>query len=113
VRTLITGVDADGKSCVVSQDDLALDQVPPGFAMGIPYATTTSPPPARPPGSASLIDQSIAPGLFRWVVAELGPRSETPTHHTDTLDLQSVLSGTVDLVLDDGTPPPDTAAAFR
>jgi len=46
VTTLITGVDADGKSCVVNQDDLALDQVEPGFAMGIPYATTTSPPPA-------------------------------------------------------------------
>ena len=47
VRTFITGVDADGRSCVVSQDELTLDQLAPGFAMGIPYATTTNPPPAR------------------------------------------------------------------
>lgn len=103
MRTLITGVDADGKSCVVSQDDLALDQLAPGFAMGIPYATTTSPPPGRPAGVAPLIDQGIAPGHLRWMVVELGPDSETPMHHTDTLDLQTVLSGSVDLVLDDGT----------
>jgi quercetin dioxygenase-like cupin family protein len=102
VKTVITGVDADGKSCVVSQDETALDQLAPGFAMGIPYATATSPPPARPSGTAPLIDQGIAPGLVRWMVVDLGPDSETPMHHTDTLDLQTVLSGSVDLVLDDG-----------
>ena len=36
------------------------------------------------------------------MIVELGPNSETPMHHTDTLDLQTVLSGSVDLVLDDG-----------
>ncbi len=102
MRTVITGVDADGRSCVVSQDGLSLDQLAPGFAMGIPYATTTSPPPGRPTGTAPLIDQGIAPGHVRWMVVELGPDSETPMHHTDTLDLQTVLSGSVDLLLDDG-----------
>jgi quercetin dioxygenase-like cupin family protein len=99
---VITGVDADGRSCVVSANELALDQPAKGFAMGIPYATSASPPPARPAGAAPLIDQGIAPGLTRWMVVELGPASETPMHHTDTLDLQTVLSGSVDLVLDDG-----------
>ncbi len=102
MRTLITGVDADGRSCVISANELALDNLAPGFAMGVPYATTASPPPARPVGAAPLIDQAIAPGLTRWIIVELGPGSETPLHHTDTLDLQTVLSGTVDLVLDDG-----------
>ena len=102
MKTLITGVDAEGRSCVVSQDDLALDRLAPGFAMAIPYATTTSPPPERPTGAAPLIEQGIAPGLTRWMVVELGPGSESPMHHTDTLDLQTVLSGSVDLVLDDG-----------
>jgi hypothetical protein len=27
MRTLITGVDADGRSCVVSRDDLALNPI--------------------------------------------------------------------------------------
>ena len=102
MRTLITGVDADGRSCVVSANELALDQLAPGFAMGVPYATATGPPPARPAGAAPLIDQGIAPGLMRWMVIEMGPGLEAPMHHTDTLDLQTVLSGTVDLVLDDG-----------
>jgi hypothetical protein len=102
VRIVVTGVDADGRSCVVRDDVLTIDQVAPGFAMGIPYATTTSPPPPRPRGAAPLIDQGIAPGLTRWMVVDLGPGSETPMHHTDTLDLETVVSGEVDLLLDDG-----------
>jgi quercetin dioxygenase-like cupin family protein len=102
---LITGVDAEGRSCVVSDDPLTLDQLAPGFAMGIPFATSASPPPSRPAGSAPLIDQGIAPGLVRWMVVDLGPDSETPMHHTDTLDLETVVSGSVDLVLDDGAHP--------
>ena len=87
MRTLITGVDADGKSCVVSNDELTLDQLAPGFAMGIPYATTTSPPPARAEGTAPLIDQGIAPGLVRWMFVELGPDSETPMHHLSLIHI--------------------------
>ena len=102
MRTLITGVDSDGRSCVISENELTLDQLAPGFAMGIPFATEASPPPSRATGTAPLIDQGIAPGLVRWMFVDLGPDSETPMHHTDTLDLQTVLSGTVDLVLDDG-----------
>jgi len=102
VRTFITGVDADGRSCVVSSDELALDQLAPAFAMGIPYATADSPPPARPAGAGPLIDQGIAPGVVRWMVVDMGPEFETPLHHTDTLDLQTVVSGSVDLLLDDG-----------
>ena len=87
---------------MLGEENLALDQLAPGFAMAIPYATTATPPPARPAGAAPLIDQGIAPGVVRWMVVDLGPGIETPTHHTDTLDLQTVLSGSVDLVLDDG-----------
>ena len=102
MRKFITGVDADGRSCVVGVDDVSLDEVGPGFAIAIPYATTTSPPPARPVGAAPLIDQFIDPGLVRWMIVDLGPGTETPMHHTDTLDLQTVVSGEVELVLDDG-----------
>jgi quercetin dioxygenase-like cupin family protein len=99
---LITGVDASGKSCVVSQDEVAMNPIGPGFAVGIPYATTSSPPPARPAGAADLIDQHLPPGFARWMVVDYDSHAETPMHHTDTLDLETVLSGSVDLVLDDG-----------
>ncbi|TGD84399.1 cupin domain-containing protein [Mycolicibacterium sp. CH28] len=102
MRILITGVDADGKTGVVSRDELAISQVAPGFAMGIPYATASSPPPPRPLGAAELIDQFLPAGHVRWIVIDYGPHSRTPVHHTDTLDLQTVLSGTIDLILDDG-----------
>jgi quercetin dioxygenase-like cupin family protein len=102
MRLFITGVDADGKSCVVSNDEVEIDSVAPGFAIGLPYATTTSPPPARPQGNAELIDQFLEPGHVRWMVVDYGPKAETPIHHTDTLDLETVLSGSVDLILDDG-----------
>ncbi len=84
MTTLITGVDADGKSCVVNQDDLALDQVAPGFAMGISYPTTPSPPPA------DLV-----------VLADVDHAGRAGSHRCR---LSAVLVG---------TPPPDTAAVSR
>lgn len=102
MRLLITGADATGKSCVVSEADVAVDPIAPGFAMAIPYATTQAPPPARPVGNAELIDQVLPPGHARWIVVDYGPHAETPVHHTDTLDLETIISGSVDLILDDG-----------
>ncbi|MCX2933569.1 cupin domain-containing protein [Mycobacterium sp. CVI_P3] len=102
MRLFITGVDADGKSCIVSADEVEINSVAPGFAIGLPYSTTQSPPPARPQGNADLIDQFLEPGHVRWMVVEQGPNTETPFHHTDTLDLETVISGSVDLILDDG-----------
>lgn len=102
MRLFITGVDADGKSCIVSCDEVEINSVAPGFGIGIPFNTTQSPPPARPQGNADLIDQFLEPGHVRWMVVDQGPNTETPKHHTDTLDLETVISGSVDLILDDG-----------
>lgn len=102
MRLIITGVDADGKSCVVGNDEVEINSVAPGFAIALPYATTQSPPPARPQGNADLIDQFLEPGHVRWMVVDQGPNTETPMHHTDTVDFETVLSGSVDLILDDG-----------
>jgi quercetin dioxygenase-like cupin family protein len=101
MRTLITGVDAQGKSCVVSWDNLTMDTIGTTFAICVPHAVT-SPLPARPVGTADLIDQHLAAGDIRWMVIDYGPDAETPMHHTDTLDLETVLTGKVDLILDDG-----------
>ena len=102
MRLLITGVDVIGKSCVVGEDGVAINPIGPGFAMAIPYATTQSPPQARPAGNAELIDQMLPPGHARWIVVDYGAHAQTPVHHTDTLDLEAIISGSVDLILDDG-----------
>ena len=52
--------------------------------------------------NAELIDQVLPPGHARWIVVDYGPHAETPVHHTDTLDLETIISGSVDLILDDG-----------
>ena len=36
MRLFITGVDADGKSCVVSNDEVEINSVAPGFAIALP-----------------------------------------------------------------------------
>ena len=81
---------------------MTINPIGPGFAMGIPYDHREPAAQARPEGNADLIDQLLEPGHARWIIVDYGPNSETPVHHTDTLDLETVISGSVDLILDDG-----------
>lgn len=65
MQFLTTGLDAEGRSCVVEQSD----EVPapmarvPGFSMDLLYATSENPPPSRPPGLADLVDVNLPPGI--------------------------------------------------
>ncbi|MFI5046951.1 MAG: cupin domain-containing protein [Acidimicrobiia bacterium] len=102
MRVLITGVDDQGRSCVVEET------TPSGHAYeagGITVAqvvrTESSPPPARPPGRAEGIG-AMLPGHAMWSFVEFPPGVTTPLHHTDSLDFDVVLEGSVDVVLDDG-----------
>jgi quercetin dioxygenase-like cupin family protein len=97
-----TGVDTHGKSCVVSTDELVRNAIGADFKLGIAYENTAGLLSARPHGDADLIDQQLAPGGIRWILVEYGPDATTPVHHTDTLDLETVISGSVELILDDG-----------
>jgi quercetin dioxygenase-like cupin family protein len=111
VRNLITGIDAEGRSCVVEGTEVAPAPVGgiPGLKSVNLYSTSQSPPPARPPALADGIDVQLAPGLVRWVVVQHEPHAmhEAPTtattmHHKDTLDFVYVQQGSADLVLQDG-----------
>ncbi|ORW53845.1 hypothetical protein AWB90_01750 [Mycobacterium paraense] len=51
---------------------------------------------------ADLLDLVVAPGALRWAAIEYAPGAEFAMHHTDTVDFDVVLSGSVDLILDDG-----------
>ena len=48
MRVLVTGVDADGRSCVVGEEHVVLDAPPgsSGFWFGSIFETTTAPPTA-------------------------------------------------------------------
>jgi mannose-6-phosphate isomerase-like protein (cupin superfamily) len=108
-RRLVTGIDRDGRSCVV--DELRFD-LPVGekaksvFRQEL-FTTPSSPLPPRPPGRAGYIDLGVPPGIVRWSLGYSPPdRSDpVPMHHTDSVDFVTVLTGRVDLVLDDGPHP--------
>ena len=102
MRVLVTGVDGDGRSCVISEHG-GLDPTPDGrFHFGLVHRTAAAPPPPRPPGTADHMDVQVPPGILQWIVVDYEPGAVQANHHTDTIDCNHVLRGTVDLVLDDG-----------
>jgi quercetin dioxygenase-like cupin family protein len=113
MRSLLTGVDAHGRSCLLEEAEV----VPApagghGVSVARVFATSESPPPARPPGLGAPVDVRLAPGLLRWMAVEHdphevheGPVTSATMHHSDALDLVFVQEGTADLVLQDGAHP--------
>jgi len=110
MRILITGINGKGRSCVVEETDVVSAPVAgiAGLKLAHLYATSQSPPPARPPALADTVDVQLAPGLVRWMVIEHephaahhAPTTATTMHHTDALDLVFVQEGTAEFVLQD------------
>ena len=101
VRYLVTGTDAEGRSCVVEEHGLG----PAGDPVDVTslFGTRSSPPPPRPPSRAELRDLGVAPGRVQWIISRWAPLSEAATvHHTDTIDFDLVVEGSIELLLDDG-----------
>jgi quercetin dioxygenase-like cupin family protein len=48
------------------------------------------------------VDLRLEPGLLRWDVVDYAPGATTPLHHTDSVDLDVVLQGSIEAILDDG-----------
>jgi quercetin dioxygenase-like cupin family protein len=107
-RLLITGVDGSGRSCA-GQDDLITlqgDASPEGILYSVLYAAPSVPSIAGGGGRvADLLDLGVPAGALRWTVIEYAPGAEFSMHHTDTVDFDVVLSGSVELILDDGEHP--------
>lgn len=98
----MTGVDEQGRSCVVEERDLGTIDDDDMVRHKV-FTTTESPPRPRPEGVAPVRDLGVAPGLAYWAVVHWPPGHEELMHHTDTVDYDIVLAGTIDLILDDGT----------
>jgi quercetin dioxygenase-like cupin family protein len=58
--------------------------------------------PDGPPGRGDLQRVTVTPGNARWSFIEFPPGCTTAFHHTDSLDFDVVIDGSVDLILDDG-----------
>lgn len=106
-RLLITGVDAAGRSCAVQDEQITLqgDAGLHGVAYSALYGTASSPSIASGGRAANTLDLGVANGAINWLMIEYGPDVTFSMHHTDTVDLDTVLAGSVELVLDDGVHP--------
>ena len=103
MRVLITGVGDDGRSCVIEErTPSGRPYESGGITVAAAAATESSPPPPRPPGRGDLQHVAGIPGTARWSFIDFPPRVSTPFHHTDSVDFDVVLAGSVDIILDDG-----------
>jgi len=96
---MVTGTGADGRSCVVGE--VEIDRGVGPVAVQSLYKTESSPPP-RPSGRADTRDLGVAPGATEWLVVDWAPNTQAPMHHTDTLDFDFVIEGSIEVILDDG-----------
>jgi quercetin dioxygenase-like cupin family protein len=105
MRLLVTGVDPSGRSCVAQDGPVTLqgDANLGGLLYSVLYATPSLPSISTGGGRvADFLDLAVPPGSMRWTLIEYAPGAGFSMHHTDTVDLDVVLSGSVDLILDDG-----------
>jgi quercetin dioxygenase-like cupin family protein len=105
MRLLVTGVDASGRSCAAQDGPVALqgDAGLGGLFYSVLHATLSLPSISTGGGrGADLLDLGVPAGALRWAVIEYAPGAGFSMHHTDTVDFDVVLSGSVDLILDDG-----------
>ena len=109
MRMIVTGV-RDGKSCVVEDTDYTPKE--PGLAIMPMLDLELNALPPRPAGRGDFLDTGVADGALRWFRVRFPPGEAWAPHHTDTIDLHTIISGSVELILDDGAHrlgPNDTA----
>ncbi len=99
MRFIVTGVK-NGKSCVIEEVDCTPqgEDVSTKTLLDLPAGAL----PPRPAGKAMHIDIGVPAGAVRWLRVRFRPNQTMPNHHTDSIDCFTVVSGSVDLVLDDG-----------
>lgn len=101
MRWLVTGLDAEGHSAITSAGEQHLSNDPTPVIERI-FATDQSPPPSAPGGQALHRDLGVGTGLVQWRIVRWGPGFSLPMHNTDTIDLDCLIEGGVELILDDG-----------
>jgi quercetin dioxygenase-like cupin family protein len=102
VRIVVAGVDEEGRSCALRDEEVEFTEVAPGLAWCGVFATSQVPPPTRPPGRGDLVDLGVPPGICNWSLWQFEPSGTYSMHHTDTVDFDVIVAGAVELVLDDG-----------
>ena len=99
----MTGIDEQGKSCVLETHDATVIPVEDAISLAdAPFEIAVDSLSSRPPGHGELLDLQVKPGSVQWSILEFVPNGYHPMHHTNTFDLDIVIDGTLELILDDG-----------
>jgi hypothetical protein len=88
MRTLLTGLDANGRSCLVEAEEITIADAAYGGLK-----------------TARLHASDIAAGPARWDISAWEPNVSIDLHKSDTLDYDTVLAGSGELTLEDGVHP--------
>ncbi len=102
MKHIVTGVDAEGRSCVVAEH--VTGPPPTGDRVNVRrvYETASNPAPPRPTGNSRFTDLNVDVGIARLITVEWPPGVTASMHYTDTVDFDTVLEGSIDIILDDG-----------
>lgn len=103
LRRVVTGVDEQGRSVVERDGPCQCAAVTDQYVSEDLWLTGL---PAPREGSVDIpqeADLDPGPGTLVWRRFRLGPQQRIEFHSTDTVDLMTVLSGEMTLVLETGT----------
>jgi hypothetical protein len=103
VRCLVTGTDDEGRSRVVEVLD-APETAGADSGVGLwTLSRLAAEKASRPIGHGEHLDLGVEPDAVHWLITRWPVSDEwTAFHHTDSVDLDLVMEGSIELRLDDG-----------
>lgn len=104
MRRIVTGHDDDGNAVFRSVDELSLKNIPSGdAAFATIWSTAEVPVDLNDESDGSLRDVGLTLNSGSVIrVVDMLPGGESPMHRTNSLDYGIVMSGEVELELDNG-----------
>jgi quercetin dioxygenase-like cupin family protein len=104
VRRIVTGHDADGKAVLRSDDLLPVEPIPSGdAAFSLVWTTATVPADNNDETDGRLRDAGLTLHQGSVIrIVDMLPGGTSPMHRSSSIDYGIVLSGAVELELDDG-----------
>lgn len=100
MRLIVADLEG-GKSCVVKEIEVLHEGE--GLSALKLLDLALSPPPVVPSGRGEYRDFGVPIGDLRWLRARFPANQFRPVHYTNTIDFNTVIDGSIDLLLDDGS----------
>jgi hypothetical protein len=95
VQLIVAGITADNRSGVIRRQPLSEQE-----SVSL-WSTTENPPRIERPRTGTRLDANCLPGNTAWGLNYTPPNTVRDIHRTDLLSYNIILSGRVDLILED------------